>query len=356
MDLGFDPRGVLNVQMDAAQAGYTDSQGRALFDEVERRVRRLPGVDDLSYACTVPIGYVRLFEQVGPQGAPLDQARVTAGVNMVGTHYFDVMGIAIRGGRAFDDRDNVTAPPVAIVNAQLGNALWPGLDPIGREFAEGPGRPPLRVIGVAATSKYRLLFEDPQPYFYLPLTQRYAGLRVLHVRTAPAPPEALASDVERVIRGVAPALPLYDVQSMADALNGGYGFFLVRSAAVFALVLAALAAILAIVGLYGVVSCAVAERSREIGIRLALGATTGSIARMVMTDSALLAATGAVVGAAAAAGAARIIARLLFGVSPTDPLSFAFAAACLTIVTVIAASAPAARAMATDPIASLRSE
>jgi predicted permease len=356
MDLGFDPRGVVNVQMDVAQVGYTDARGRALFDEVERRARRLPGVEDLSYACTVPIGYVRLSEHVAAPGSTSGADRMSAGMNIVGPRYFHVMGIPVLRGRPFDERDTEDAPHVAIVNAQLAHALWPGADPIGRQFQEAPGSPPLQVVGVAATSKYRLLFEDPQPYFYVPLSQRYSALRVLHVRTSSPSPESLAPEVERIVRELEPALPLYDVQSMSDALNGGYGFFLVRTAAVFSLVLAALAAGLAIVGLYGVISCAVAERSREIGIRLALGATTGNIARMVVTDSALLAGTGAVVGAAAAVAVARVISRLLFGVAPTDPLSFAFAAAALVIVTLIAASAPAVRAMATDPVASLRRE
>ena len=354
IDLGFDPRGVLNAQMDLAQVGYNEAQGRALFDEVERRVRRLPGVEDLSYACTVPVGYVRLTARVAARGSAVAGERLTAGMNIVGPSYFHVMGIPILRGRAFDDSDDETAPRVAIVNPQLATALWPGSDPIGRRFAEASGDPPLQVVGVAAASKYRLLFEDPQPYFYVPLAQHYAALRVLHVRTASASPESLAPDIAHIVREVEPALPLYDVQSMTDALNGGYGFFLVRTAAVFSVVLAVLAVLLAIVGLYGVVSCAVAERSREIGIRLALGATTGNIARMVMADSALLAAAGGIAGAAAAVAVARIIARLLFGVAPTDPLSFAAAAACLAIVTLIAASLPAARAMSTDPIASLR--
>jgi ABC-type antimicrobial peptide transport system permease subunit len=169
-----------------------------------------------------------------------------------------------------------------------------------------------------------------------------------------SPPESIAPEVERVIREVEPALPLYDVQSMSDALNGGYGFFLIRTAAMFSLVLGGLAAALAMVGLYGVVSCAVSERSREIGIRLALGATAGNIARMVMIDGAVLAAIGALFGAAAAVAVARVVSRLLFGVAPTDPVSFAAAALILMIVTLVAASAPALRAMGTDPIASLR--
>jgi predicted permease len=355
MDLGFDPRGVLNVQMDTAQVGYDDERGRALFEEIERRVRRIPAVDDVSYACTVPMGYVRLSTHVGSRAATADD-RVPAGMNIVGPQYFQVMRIPIVRGRSFDGRDIRSAPRVAIVNAHLARALWPGQNPIGRQLTERPGGSPLEVVGVAATSKYRLLFEDPQPYYYVPLTQRDSALRVLHVRTSSSPPESVAGDVERVIRELEPALPLYDVQSMNDALDGGPGFFLVRTAAVFAAILGGLAAVLAMVGLYGVISCAMTERSREMGIRVALGATRGNIARIVIADSAALAAGGAVLGATGAFAVARVISRLLFGVAPTDPISFLAAAACLVVVTLTAASAPLARAMAADPIASLRSE
>jgi len=354
MDLGFDPRGVLNLQMDVAQVGYTTARGRALFDEIERRVRRLPGVDDAAYACTVPMGYVRLLTRVTPEGAPLDRTYRGAGMNLIGQDYFQVMSIPIVRGRSFDSRDSEQSPRVAIVNAQLANSLWPGLDPIGRHFSDGsPGSASMTVIGVAATSKYRLILEEPQPYYYVPLAQNYSALRVLHIRTRSAP-ESLAPGVERLVHELEPALPLYDVQSMAHALDGGYGFFLLRTAAVFALVLGSLAAALAVVGLYGVISCAVTERSREIGIRLALGATAGDIARMVVGDSALLAGAGAIIGAAGALGVGRVISRLLFGVAPTDPLSFLAAAACLVLVVLVAAAAPAARAMAIDPIATLR--
>jgi ABC-type antimicrobial peptide transport system permease subunit len=213
----------------------------------------------------------------------------------------------------------------------------------------------MEVIGVTATGKYHLLFEEPQPHYYVPLSQHYTALRVLHVRTASVP-ESLAPAVERIVHDLEPGLPVYDVQSMEDALDSGYGFFLARTASLFALVLGTLAAALAMVGLYGVVSCVVTERSREIGIRLALGATAGRIARMVVTQSALLAGAGAATGAVAAIVAARLMSTMLFGVSASDPVSFGAAAASLAVVTLIAASAPAARAVAMDPIAALRSE
>ena len=257
-------------------------------------------------------------------------------------------------GRSFDERDTVRSVRVAIVNAALAHMLWPGQDPIGRHFNDASvDAPRMEVVGVAGASKYRQLFEEPQPYYYVPLAQNYAALRVLHIRTTSAP-ESLAPAVERIIHELEPALPLYDVQRMADALDGGFGFFLVRTAALFALVLGGLAAALAMVGLYGVASCAVTERSREIGIRLALGATSGNIARLVISHGAVLGAAGAAIGAGVALAVARVLGRILFNVSPGDPLSFMAAAVALTLVTLVATSAPAIRAMRTDPIAALR--
>jgi putative ABC transport system permease protein len=354
MDLGFDPRGVLNVQMDVAHVGYSGEQAQMFYEEVERRVRRLPGVSDLSYAFSVPMGYVTLTSRVAAEGQRPDGTRLEAGMNIVGPDYFAVMSIPILQGRTFDARDTPRAPRVAVVNAELAKALWPGQDPIGRRFTEGPAEAPLvEVVGLAGTSKYRLLFEEPQPYFYVPVTQHDPALRVLHVRTATAP-ESLAPAIERTIHELEPALPLYDVQSMTNALEGGRGFFLVRTAAMFAAVLGAVAAALAIVGLYGVVSCMASDRSREIGIRLALGATARNVARVVLVDGALLAVAGTALGAVAAFAVARLLAGLLFGVAPTDPISFLAAGACLAAVTVIATSAPAVRAMRTDPISALR--
>lgn len=354
MDLGFEPRGVLNVQMDVAHVGYEDARGRAFYEEVERRVRRLPGANDVSYAFSVPMGYVRLTTRVAAQGRSTDSARVTAGMNIVGPDYFAVMGIPVVRGRAFDGRDTERTSRVAVVNVQFAQALWPGQDPVGRRFTEGAADAPLvEVVGLAATSKYRLLFEEPAPYFYMPMTQHYTALRVLHVRTA-SDPDLLAPAIERTIHELEPALPLYDVQSMTNALEGGRGFFLVRTAAMFSVVLGSVAAALAIVGLYGVVSCMANDRSREIGIRLALGATARNVARVVLLDGAVLAAAGAVLGVAAAFAVARVLARLLFGVAPTDPISFLAAGACLVVVTVVATCAPAVRAMRTDLIAALR--
>jgi ABC-type lipoprotein release transport system permease subunit len=249
-----------------------------------------------------------------------------------------------------------TAKVLAIVNRRLAEMLWPGQDAIGRRFSEaGPDGPWLEVVGVTGTGKYRFLFEDPQPYFYVSLAQEYSALRVLHVRTRLSP-EALAPAIEREIHGLEPDLPLYDVQSMKKALGGGYGLFAVRTAALFAVILALLGLSLAVVGLYGMVSYMTSERTHEIGVRIALGANPKQIATMVIGEGARLTVAGTVIGLIGAFVLARVLGKLLFGVAPTDPTSFALASMCLLMVTLLATYVPARRAMRVDPVVALRSE
>jgi predicted permease len=357
IDLGFKPEGVLNLQMDVAQVGYTESRGQALFDDVERRVRRLAGVEDVGFAFSVPMGYVNTGSRLdaeGRSGRPAD--RPIAGKNIVSPSYFATMGIPIGRGRTFTEADDGRARPVAIVNQRLADTLWPGQDPLGRRFSEaGSNGPWMEVVGVTETGKYSLVLEDPQPYFYTSCRQQYTALRVLHVKTRLSP-TALAPAIEQAIHDLEPNLPLYDVQSMTRALEGGRGFFLMRTGALFAAMLGFLGLILAVVGLYGVVSYMTIERTHEIGVRIALGANARNIATMVLREGARLTAAGAAVGLLTAFALTRVLTRLLFGVAPTDPASFGLAFIGLLIVTLVATSVPAHRAMKVDPMTALRSE
>jgi predicted permease len=357
IDLGFKPEGVLNLQMDVAQVGYTESRGQALFDDVERRVRRLAGVEDVGFAFSVPMGYVNTGSRLdaeGRSGRPAD--RPIAGKNIVSPSYFATMGIPIGRGRTFTEADDGRARPVAIVNQRLADTLWPGQDPLGRRFSEaGSNGPWMEVVGVTETGKYSLVLEDPQPYFYTSCRQQYTALRVLHVKTRLSP-TALAPAIEQAIHDLEPNLPLYDVQSMTRALEGGRGFFLMRTGALFAAMLGFLGLILAVVGLYGVVSYMTIERTHEIGVRIALGANARNIATMVLREGARLTAAGAAVGLITAFALTRVLTRLLFGIAPTDPASFGLAFIGLLIVTLVATYVPAHRAMKIDPLTALRSE
>jgi putative ABC transport system permease protein len=356
-DLGFRSEGVLNIHMDVGQLGYTEAQGRALFDDVSRRVGDVPGVQGLSFAFTIPMGYIRASDALEAEGQPVDgNEHVSAGKNIVSSEYFQTMGIPIVRGRSFSDADNEHSRPVAIVNRHLADMLWPGRDPIGRRIrSAGRTEPWVEVVGVTNTGKYRFLFEDPEPYFYVPIAQEYTGLRVLQVRTAMAP-DALAPAIERSIRASEPDLPLYDVQSMTRALGGGLGFFLVRVGAVSAATLGLLAFALAIVGLYGVVSYQAGQRTHEIGVRVAVGATPRDIVRLVMRNGLNLVVAGLGAGLLVTFACSRLVGSFLFGVSARDPLILVGVAPILGCVALIACTIPAWRAARLDPTVALRFE
>jgi hypothetical protein len=266
------------------------------------------------------------------------------------------MGIPIERGRSFTEADDERSRAVAIVNRRLADLLWPGQDPLGRRFSQaGPEGPWLEVVGVTPTGKYQFLFEDAQAYYYAPSAQEYTAMRVLHVRTT-APPEALAPVIEREIHRIQPELPLYDVQTMKNALDGGYGLFTLRTGAFFAAILAFIGLSLVVIGLYGVVSYMANERTHEFGIRIALGAPRKAIAMTVVRSGAILMLSGTTVGLAGAWGLTRFLSRLLFRIPPLDVVSLAAAFVCVAVVTLIAMSIPAHRATRVDPVIALRSE
>ncbi len=353
-DLGFRPDGVVNFHMDVGQLGYTETQGRALFDDIEQRVRSIPGVQHVSFALTIPMGYIRVDSAVEAEGQMADRrTRISAGMNMVSPEYFQTIGMPIVRGRSVVDTDHEQSRSVAVINERLADMLWPGQDAVGQRFGSD-GRW-IEVVGIVRTSRYESLFEDPQPYFYVPIAQQYSGLRVLQVR-ASLPPAALRPAVERAIRALAPHLPLYDVQTMTQALGSGLGFFPVRVAAIAAAAFGLLAFVLAIIGLYGVTSYLTSQRTHEIGVRMAVGATRHHIVRLVLGDGSRLVIVGVTAGMVMTLACSRVIARLLFGVSVADPLTLLSVAPVLSAVALMACAVPAWRAARVDPMNALRSE
>lgn len=354
--LGFTPAGVLNVHMDVGQLRYTEAEGRMFFDEVERRVLALPGVQAASFAFTIPMGYIRVSETVEADDVRIAADRVPAGQNIVSPQYFETMGIGLVRGRIFDASDNERSRPVAIVNRHLADILWAEQDPVGRRFRslDGANRW-YEVVGVAETGKYRYLFEDRQPYYYVPIAQEYVGLRVLQVRTS-LPPEALAPAIEQLVFEREPNLALYDVQSMSRALGSGPGFFPVRVGAAAATSLGLLALALAIVGVYGVVAQATALRTREIGVRMALGARRTDILQLVLADGLRLLALGLGAGLVLSLTGAGTLERFLFGVSSRDGVTLVVVSLVLVLVTLVACLVPAWQAARTDPSIALRAE
>jgi putative ABC transport system permease protein len=238
----------------------------------------------------------------------------------------------------------------------MAKKFWPDQDPIGKRvrIKDATGTL-LEVVGVVQDGKYKGVTEDPQPFFYLPGEQSYEPIRTIHVRTS-VPPESLALQVEAQIRELAPNLPITEVQTMRESLQGVNGFLLFRFGAQLTSALGLLGLILALVGIYSVVSYAAAQRTQEIGIRMALGAGRGDILKMVLRQGVGVAGVGLALGLAAAFAGTRVLADLFVGVKPADPLTFTAVAILPAGVALLACWIPARRATRVDPLVALRYE
>ena len=356
VDLGFDPAHVLNLSMDVSQQGTEEAQGRAFYDEVERRVRAMPGVESVSYAYSVPFGYYNASEYVEAEGQaiPKETRRPFAAFNAVGPDYFQALRIPIVKGRGFTREDDERGRRVAVVNEFMAARYWPAQDPIGKRFRmSGADTAWLEVVGVSKDGKYNYIFQDPGMYFFMPIAQHYRALRALHVRTT-GDPELLAPVIQKEIRSLNPALPVYDVRSMTRLLDGPNGFFLLQMGALFGGGLGLLGLALALVGIYGVVSYAATQRTQEIGVRMALGAQPRDILRLVVGQGLLLVAAGIVVGLLGAFGVSRLLTTLLFGISSTDTVTFITVPLALGTMALLASYVPAFRATRIDPVKALR--
>ena len=356
--LGFDPDHLLNVIMDPHEAGYDEARTIAFYREIESRVRALPGVESASLASYVPMGGFPSKASIFVQGRatpPGKHARLVL-MNRVDPPYFDTMHVALFRGRAFLDADSETAPPATIINQTMASDFWPHEDPIGKYYRMNNDAAPLiEVVGVTGDGKYRTVNEDAQPFFYIPLAQSFASKRALQIRTL-IPPESLAGPVREQIMRLAPDLSIMDIETMSQSLNGALGFLVFRLAAIFAAVIGMIGLILGVVGVYAVVSFTASQRTREIGIRLALGASSRDILRLVWKQGVRLVIVGIVVGMIAAWSLTRAMAHMLAGVSPGDPLTYITVTVLMSAVGLLACWIPARRAMRVDPMVALRHE
>jgi predicted permease len=353
-DLGFDPDHLLNVVLDPHQIGYDEVQTGAFYRDLRDQVRSLPGVQSASFASYIPMGGF-------PTRLPVLRERneVREGVklpeilfNAVDPEYFGTMRIALLQGRAFRDADDAGALPVAIVNRTMAAQLWPGENPVGRRFSmNGATGPFAQVVGVVADGKYGTVAEDPQPFFYLPTAQYFVSRRALQIRTW-ASPESLAAPVKEAIARLGAGNSILDIQTMRQFLGGALGFLAFRLAAILAGALGMVGFALAIVGVYGIISFTVGQRTQELGIRVALGASPRDILNLVWMQGVRLVAAGIAIGIPAAWAVTRTMSHHLAGLAPGDPLTYV-AVACVALV---ACWIPARRATNVDPMVALRYE
>jgi predicted permease len=357
-ELGFDPQHVMNFTMDPREIGYNDAQGREFYSQLLTRMSSLPGVQFASISATVPMGEVQLGGAIQIEGraAVSGQPPASAGDNYISPNYFDVMRIPLLRGRAFNDGDKQNSQHVAIINEKMWQQYWPKEDPIGRRFTmlDG-GKDTMEIVGVVKNSKESSLTDATEAFFFAPITQHDTSLATLEVRAAGAA-ESIAQETVKTVQAIAPTMPVYAVQTMSQAMQGAGGLFLFKAGAVLAGALGMLGLILATVGVYGVVSYTAAQRTREIGIRMALGAQPGEVLRMVCKQGMIIICAGLLIGLGAALTIGRVVGSFLMGISGTDPVTYVSVTAILTLIGVTACYVPARRAANLDPTEALRHE
>ena len=355
VDLGFDRNNLQLLSIDLAKQGYDSVLATAVLHRLSEEIEAMRAVRGVSLATCIPFdqqGTAAVFSDEQASSRRTDAVAVFS--NTVETDYFRVMGIPVLQGRVFDKHDDEYAPREAVVNEALAQRLWPGKSPLQRKIRLAGG-PVLQVVGVVKTGKYAFLNEQPRPYLYLPFRQNYASPVMFHVRTAGAP-ATLVSSLRQAIHAVDPDIPVYNVKTMQEHLQHGYVFSTIILGGTLSGLFGMLGLALASIGLYGVVANGIGQRTREIGIRAALGAGNGAILRLVLKESTIVVTAGAVVGITGGLAAARLLKRVLFSVNPIDPAMLLAMIGVLAMVATAACVIPARRATKVDPLVALRNE
>jgi predicted permease len=349
VDVGLNIDRVVTARMDLHTQGYDEARARAFQRDLRARLEASPEVAGVTYAGRVPIADASGRRGVRIPGyAPQPGEEMEFPFNVVAADYFEKMRLPILDGRSFADVDRAGAPAVVIVNEAFARRFWRDDSPLGKQVQMGNG-PPLTVVGVARNGKYWSIAEQPRPYFYLPSEQNYAPLQ-LHVR-ARASEARVQAIVRETVRQLDPLLPILSLGTMSDQMMGA--LVSQRMAGALVGIFAVLAVLLAAVGVYGVTSVLVVQRVPEIGLRVALGANTKDVLRLVVGRAMLVAGAGIVGGAALAAIGTRAVESMLFGISRFDPASFAIAAVLLAASALFAAYLPARRAARIQPLVAL---
>ncbi len=354
-DLGFPVHRIALVSMDPAMLRYPEARTKQFWEQAVSRVRTIPGVQSVAVATRVPFSVnFNRWDIWIPGRHGLDQHGDTIEVTRVSPEYFQTIGVPIVQGRAFTDADRPDTPRVAIVNETMARRYWPGESPIGKTFrSRGANGPLFEIVGIAADHKVTTVGEAPTPFIHFARAQQAGSYAALMARTA-GDSGALLRDMRRTLLSLEPNLVFVENQTMDDEV--GATLFPIRAGAWIVGAVGLVAMLLAAVGLYGVIAYSVARRTREIGIRMALGALPGSVLALVMRQGLLLAVFGLAVGCGLALFASRAVAGALYGIGTGDPLAWGGAAVILLGVAALANIIPAARAARVAPSDALRVE
>jgi predicted permease len=360
MDFGFKPDHVMNFALDAHEIGMNDGEARDLAASITARLHLLAGVDYVSHASSVPMSILNNGDRMVIDEAPVpaDPNDLNAGYNVVSPEYFSVMGIDLLRGRAFIEADNEHSKDVAVISETTARKFWPNQDPIGRTFRmAGEKDRKLQIVGIAHDALFQIYAGGKsQPYFYVPYAQHFKGntLMVFQLRSN-RDLLSLTPAAEKTIHSLAPQLPIFQVQTMREGLDTTNGLLLFRIGASLAAIMGGLGLTLAVIGLYGVVSYAVGRRIHEIGVRIALGASRGSVFRMIYRQSVVIVAVGLAFGV----GLALLVAQAVRGfvtVSVWDPATYIVVGIVLATAALASCYFPARYATNVEPMVALRED
>lgn len=357
VDMGFRIDHTLLMSVDLGLQGYTEARGQQFFKQLTERVRSMPGVRDAAVSSYIPMGYDNSGVSVFPDGQIIDDKSNSEVVfdDLVQPRYFRTAGVPVIRGREFTDADSASAPLVAIINDTFAQKIWPGQDPIGKIFRTKKDGPPIQVVGLTRTGKYLFLYETPQLYVYFSLAQRYSAGANLFVHTE-GDPQQIVSAVRDQIRQLDASLPVFAVTTMEAHVRYGKPLLPARLGAMLVGAFGLLGLILASVGVYGVVSYSVSQRTQEIGIRTALGAQRSNVLGMILKQGMRMALIGTGVGIVLSFLLFRGLRSVLYGVKSTDLATLAAVSGMLLAVAFVASYVPALRATRVDPVVALREQ
>ena len=360
VQMGIRTERLLTARISLPDAAYPKNEDvTAFYDQLLQRVRTLPGVESASAIIPLPLSGSNMVTSFDNADHPLPEGqRPGAPVRIIGTDYFKTAGIPLRAGRVFDERDQFKSAPVVLVNERFAQKYFPGENAVGKRIqpgfsAEGPEKM-REIVGVVGNVKHLSLRNEDSPEMYLPRTQIPFGIMSLVLRTSVSNPSALTSAIRKELSAIDPAIPLTNVKVFDEYVSRSLAR--PRFNALLLSIFAGTALLLTAIGIYGVMAYSVAQRTNEIGIRIALGAAKSNIFRLVVGQAMTLVAISVVIGVAGAFAATRLLSSLLFGVSANDPLTFAAIVVLISAVAFIAAWLPARRAASVDPVIALRAE
>jgi macrolide transport system ATP-binding/permease protein len=356
IDPGYNAETLLVVPLDLDEKKYDEASGRVFQHHLYARLETLPGVEAVSYGLVMPFSGSRFVNSIFVQGrTPLPNEQMAFDASVVGPNYYETMGIQMAQGRGFTDEDRAGAPRVVIINEALAQRLFPGENALGQKLTTRTDGPPLEIIGITRDIKHHELTETPLAHFDLPALQRgYDSYTNVVLRTR-GPAEDLIPTVRSELLALDPDLSVKGISAVSTQIDNTLAP--TRLASTLISIFGLVALLLASIGLYGVMAWMVSHRTREVGIRMALGARPGDVLKLVLKQGLVLTLTGVVIGLVAAFIATRLIdTQQLYGVSATDPFTFAVIALLLTAVSLLACYLPARRATKVDPLTALRYE